>query len=92
MFNLRRDPFERAEYNSNTYFDWIMALASRLQHGAMELLRGTWPMSCRLRSSTSMASGAQRDSGSTTTSSSTHRVRVVKALLGRRSVDDAAGI
>jgi arylsulfatase len=24
MFNLRRDPFERAEYNSNTYFDWIM--------------------------------------------------------------------
>ena len=24
IFNLRRDPFERAEYNSNTYFDWIM--------------------------------------------------------------------
>jgi arylsulfatase len=23
MFNLRRDPFERAEYNSNTYLDWI---------------------------------------------------------------------
>jgi hypothetical protein len=22
--NLRRDPFERAEYNSNTYFDWMV--------------------------------------------------------------------
>ena len=43
-----------------------------------------------------MASGSQRDSsndsGSTTTSSSTHRAPVVKALSGRRSVDDAAGI
>ena len=24
MFNLRRDPFERAQHNSNTYYDWIM--------------------------------------------------------------------
>jgi arylsulfatase len=24
MFNLRRDPFERAQYNSNTYYDWMM--------------------------------------------------------------------
>ena len=23
IFNLRRDPFERAQYNSNTYYDWI---------------------------------------------------------------------
>jgi arylsulfatase A-like enzyme len=23
MFNLRRDPFERAQHNSNTYYDWI---------------------------------------------------------------------
>jgi arylsulfatase len=22
MFNLRRDPFERADFNSNTYWDW----------------------------------------------------------------------
>jgi len=24
IMNLRRDPFERAEYNSNTYLDWII--------------------------------------------------------------------
>ena len=24
IFNLRRDPFERADYNSNTYWDWIV--------------------------------------------------------------------
>ena len=23
IFNLRRDPFERAQHNSNTYFDWM---------------------------------------------------------------------
>ncbi|HLK93042.1 MAG TPA: arylsulfatase [Polyangia bacterium] len=23
MFNLRRDPFERAQHNSNTYYDWM---------------------------------------------------------------------
>jgi arylsulfatase len=23
IFNLRRDPFERADFNSNTYFDWV---------------------------------------------------------------------
>jgi len=22
IFNLRRDPFERAQHNSNTYYDW----------------------------------------------------------------------
>jgi arylsulfatase len=24
IMNLRRDPFERAEYNSNTYLDWMV--------------------------------------------------------------------
>jgi arylsulfatase A-like enzyme len=24
IFNLRRDPFERAEFNSNVYWDWVM--------------------------------------------------------------------
>jgi arylsulfatase len=24
VFNLRRDPFERADYNSNTYWDWMV--------------------------------------------------------------------
>jgi arylsulfatase len=27
MFNLRRDPFERAQHNSNTYYDWVMSHA-----------------------------------------------------------------
>jgi len=30
MFNLRRDPFERAQHNSNTYYDWIMSHAFML--------------------------------------------------------------
>jgi arylsulfatase len=25
MFNLRRDPFERADLNSNTYWDWVIS-------------------------------------------------------------------
>jgi arylsulfatase len=24
IFNLRRDPFERANFNSNTYWDWMV--------------------------------------------------------------------
>jgi len=24
FFNLRRDPFERADENSNTYYDWMI--------------------------------------------------------------------
>jgi arylsulfatase A-like enzyme len=24
IYNLRRDPFERADYNSNVYFDWMV--------------------------------------------------------------------
>jgi len=23
IFSMRRDPFERADFNSNTYFDWV---------------------------------------------------------------------
>ena len=30
IFNLRRDPFERAQYNSNTYYDWMMSHAFML--------------------------------------------------------------
>ena len=30
VFNLRRDPFERAEYNSNTYMDWLVDHAPML--------------------------------------------------------------
>ena len=24
MFSLRRDPFERANFNSNVYWDWVI--------------------------------------------------------------------
>jgi len=27
LFNLRRDPFERADENSNTYWDWFLSKA-----------------------------------------------------------------
>jgi arylsulfatase len=27
IFNLRRDPFERAQHNSNTYYDWLISHA-----------------------------------------------------------------
>jgi hypothetical protein len=27
VFNLRRDPFERADENSNTYWDWVLSEA-----------------------------------------------------------------
>jgi arylsulfatase len=30
MFSLRRDPFERADFNSNTYWDWIVDHAPML--------------------------------------------------------------
>jgi arylsulfatase len=30
IFNLRRDPFERADFNSNTYWDWIVDHAPQL--------------------------------------------------------------
>ena len=28
IFNLRRDPFERADHNSNTYWDWMIDKAA----------------------------------------------------------------
>ena len=30
MFNLRRDPFERADESSNTYWDWVLSHAFML--------------------------------------------------------------
>ena len=30
IFNVRRDPFERAQHNSNTYYDWLMSHAFML--------------------------------------------------------------
>jgi hypothetical protein len=30
IFNLRRDPFERADYNSNVYWDWVINHAPML--------------------------------------------------------------
>ena len=33
IFNLRRDPFERADLNSNTYWDWMIDKAPQLYLG-----------------------------------------------------------
>jgi len=37
IFNLRRDPFERADLNSNTYWDWLVSHAY-LIYGMQELV------------------------------------------------------
>lgn len=37
MFNLRRDPFERADDNSNTYWDWVISHAY-LMYGMQALV------------------------------------------------------
>jgi arylsulfatase A-like enzyme len=37
MFNLRRDPFERADENSNTYWDWVISHAY-LPYGVQALV------------------------------------------------------
>lgn len=37
MFHLRRDPFERADENSNTYWDWLLDHAYLL-YGAQALV------------------------------------------------------
>lgn len=34
IFNLRRDPFERADHNSNTYWDWVIDKAPRVYLGS----------------------------------------------------------
>ncbi len=33
IFNLRRDPYERADHNSNTYWDWMISKAPHMQMG-----------------------------------------------------------
>jgi arylsulfatase len=33
IFNLRRDPFERADHNSNTYWDWMIDKAPQGYRG-----------------------------------------------------------
>jgi len=33
IFNLRRDPYERADHNSNTYWDWMIDKAPRMYLG-----------------------------------------------------------
>jgi len=37
MFSLRRDPFERASFNSNVYWDWVINHAPLL-YGAQALV------------------------------------------------------
>ena len=37
MFNMRRDPFERVDENSNTYLDWLLDHAF-LMYGMQELV------------------------------------------------------
>jgi arylsulfatase len=37
MFSLRRDPFERADFNSNVYWDWLMSHAFLL-YGAQAIV------------------------------------------------------
>ena len=39
MFNLRRDPFERADENSNTYWDWVISHAYLL-YGMQAVVAG----------------------------------------------------
>jgi len=38
VFNLRRDPFERADENSNTYWDWVIAHAY-IMYGMQAVVR-----------------------------------------------------
>ncbi|TDG14746.1 arylsulfatase [Seongchinamella unica] len=39
IFNLRRDPFERADHNSNTYWDWVIDKAPRVYLGSAATTR-----------------------------------------------------
>ncbi len=39
IFNLRRDPFERADFNSNTYWDWMVDHAPQL-YQAQAIVQG----------------------------------------------------
>jgi hypothetical protein len=38
IYNLRRDPFERADINSNSYFDWMVAQDGSRQNGRLHSL------------------------------------------------------
>lgn len=41
LFNLRRDPYERAQHNANVYHDWVLSrvyLMSGMSNAAMEFL------------------------------------------------------
>jgi arylsulfatase len=39
IFNLRRDPFERADHNSNTYWDWWLDKASQAYRGSAVMIQ-----------------------------------------------------
>lgn len=39
LFHLRRDPFERADLNSNTYWDWYIDKAARMYLGSAVMAR-----------------------------------------------------
>ena len=60
LFNLRTDPFERADVTSNTYWDWYIAKRLHDLGGA----RRSWPSSSR-RSRTSRRARRRRASRST---------------------------
>jgi len=52
IFNLRRDPFERADHNSNTYWDWMIDKAAWVYMGSAATTRylqtfGAYPPSQR---------------------------------------------
>jgi arylsulfatase len=39
LFHLRRDPFERADHNSNTYWDWYVDKAAQMYMGGAAMTR-----------------------------------------------------
>ena len=39
LFHLRRDPFERADHNSNTYWDWYVDKAAQMYLGSAVMAR-----------------------------------------------------
>ena len=45
MFNLRRDPFEKAQHNSNTYHDWVIDRAYML--GPMQVVASKFLMTLK---------------------------------------------
>ena len=68
LFNLRTDPFERADVTSNTYYDWIL-------DNAYIALAGddSWPHSSSRRSRSSRRGRRRRASRSTRWSRSSRR-------------------